>query len=89
MAGPGIPAYFISNIVCINENPHHHHDRRRIHRRAKRIARKRNTTVSALIESLLAREADDSAEDLVKSMPGIAQLGESEPGADPLFDSVE
>ncbi len=59
-----------------------------IHRLAKQAARKKHTTVSGLIESLLQTEATAPKKDLIASMTGSASLRNPAPGTDPLFDTL-
>jgi hypothetical protein len=59
------------------------------HRRAKRTAAARNTTVSGLIEDLLEAAADPPPTSLVDEMIGSAVLRDSPPGADPLYDALK
>lgn len=59
------------------------------HRRAKRTAAARKTTVSALIDSLLQAADDTPPPSLVEEMIGSATLRESAPGADPLYDALK
>ena len=59
-----------------------------IHRLAKKEARKKHTTVSGLIESLLQDEVASGNDDWVASMTGIARLKDSPPGVDPLYDAL-
>lgn len=60
-----------------------------IHRLAKRTARKKHTTVSGLIESLIQSEAASAGEDLVAGMIGCASLREPATGSDPLYDALK
>ncbi len=60
-----------------------------IHRLAKQIARKKHTTVSGLIESLLQTEAVPKQKGIVASMVGIASLRSPAPGTDPLYDALQ
>ena len=60
-----------------------------VHRLAKRKARKKHTTVSGLIESLLQAETAPRKADLVVSMRGSASLREPAPGTDPHYDAVK
>ena len=60
-----------------------------LHRLAKQKARKKHTTVSGLIESLLLSETTLAKTDLVASMTGSASLRESSPGNDPLYDRLK
>ena len=60
-----------------------------VHRLAKRKARKKHTTVSGLIESLLQAETAPIEEDLVASMRGSASLRDTAPGTDPLYDALK
>lgn len=59
------------------------------HQRAKRTARKRKTSVSALIERLLNEAASADAPSIVDQMIGSATLRESPVGADPLYDVLK
>ena len=59
-----------------------------IHRAAKRVARARSTTVSGLIESLLASASGAPGESIVDGMIGSAVLRETAPGEDPLADAL-
>ncbi len=59
-----------------------------VHRLAKRAARKKHTTVSGLIESLLQSETSTKDDDWVAGMTGITSLRDSAPGADPLYDAL-
>lgn len=60
-----------------------------IHRRAKRTAQTRHTTVSGLIETLL-QSADTASQypSLVDDMLGAGVLRESAPGKDALYDAL-
>lgn len=60
-----------------------------VHRLAKQKARKKHTTVSALIESLLQSETTSKSDDLVAGMTGIASLRTPPPASDPLFDALK
>lgn len=60
-----------------------------IHLLAKQSARKRNTTVSGLIETLIQSQATPKGVDLVTGMTGIASLREPVAGSDPLYDSLK
>ncbi len=60
-----------------------------IHRRAKQQARKKHTTVSGLIESLLAGETSPRKQGLAASLVGSATLKEIPSGSDPLFDTLK
>jgi hypothetical protein len=59
------------------------------HRRAKRTAAARHTTVSGLIENLLEAAATPPAPSVVDEMIGSATLRDSAPGADPLYDALK
>ncbi len=60
-----------------------------VHRLAKRVAKRRHTSVSGLIESLLQAESK-AAENgtIVDRMIGCASLREPAPGSDPLYDAL-
>lgn len=60
-----------------------------VHQRAKQAARKKNTTVSGLIESLLQAEAAPPKKSLVVEMTGIASLREPTPGTEPRYDALK
>lgn len=60
-----------------------------VHRLAKQAARRKHTTVSGLIESLLQSDAAGAKGDLVSEMTGSASLRESGTGTDPLYDSLK
>jgi predicted transcriptional regulator len=60
-----------------------------VHRRAKQVARKKHTTVSGLIETLLQAEATPKKSSLVAEMTGIARLREPAPGTDPRYDALK
>jgi hypothetical protein len=60
-----------------------------VHRQAKKTARKKHTTVSGLIESLLqAESAPVKRKGIVASMVGSASLRTPAPGTDPLHDAL-
>jgi hypothetical protein len=59
------------------------------HRRAKRTAAARNTTVSGLIDSLLQSAEAPAQPSLVDQMIGSATRRNSLPGADPLYDALK
>jgi len=59
-----------------------------VHRLAKQVARKKHTTVSGLIGSLLQAEGAVGKMDLVASMTGIDSLRDPAIGSDPLFDAL-
>ena len=59
-----------------------------VHRLAKQAARKKHTTVSGLIESLLQAQTAVPKGDLVSGMTGIGSLRAPAPGTDPLYDSL-
>jgi len=59
-----------------------------VHRMAKQAARKKHTTVSGLIESLIQAESAVPKSDLVSAMTGIGSLKAPAPGTDPLYDSL-
>ncbi len=60
-----------------------------IHRLARQTARKKQTTVSGLIESLLQTETLAQKRGIVASMVGIASLRSPAPGTDPLYDALQ
>lgn len=60
-----------------------------VHRIAKQTARKKRTTVSGLIESLLQSESAPKKGGIVSSMVGSANLRSPKPGTDPLFDALK
>ncbi len=60
-----------------------------IHRLAKQTARRKHTTVSGLIESLLQNEGQSDSDDWVAGMTGIASLRNPPPGEDPLYDALK
>ena len=60
-----------------------------IHRLAKQTARKKHTTVSGLIESLLQIETLPKKMGIVASMVGMASLRSPVPGTDPLYDGLK
>ena len=59
-----------------------------VHRLAKQKARRKHTTVSGLIESLLQSATSTKDDDWVAGMMGITSLRDSAPGADPLYDAL-
>lgn len=59
-----------------------------LHARAKRIAKRRKTTVSGLFESFLRREPDPEGS-LVDGMIGSAVLRQSRPGSDPRMERLK
>ena len=59
-----------------------------VHRLAKQKARRKHTTVSGLIESLLQSATSTKDDDWVAGMMGITSLRDSVPGADPLYDTL-
>ena len=60
-----------------------------VHRLAKQTARKKQTTVSGLIESLLQSESAPKKAGIVASMVGSASLRSPAPGTDPLYDALK
>lgn len=60
-----------------------------VHRRAKQAARKKHTTVSGLIETLLQAESAPRKRSIVAEMTGIASLREPTPGTDPRYDALK
>jgi hypothetical protein len=60
-----------------------------VHRLAKQTARKKRTSVSALIESLLQAQDTRGSVDIVAEMTGICTLRAPAPGADPLYDALQ
>jgi hypothetical protein len=60
-----------------------------VHRLAKQRARRKHTTVSGLIESLIQSEGSSGKADLVASMTGSASLRDPSPGSDPLYDALQ
>lgn len=60
-----------------------------VHRRAKQAARRKHTTVSGLIETLLQAEATPKKRSVVAEMKGIARLREPAPGMDPRYDALK
>ena len=59
-----------------------------VHRLAKQTARRRRTTVSCLIASLVQAEATPRKRGIVSQMIGSASLREPAPGIDPLYDAL-
>lgn len=59
-----------------------------VHRLAKQVARRRKTTVSGLIASLVKTEAAPPKRGVVASMIGSATLREPAAGTDPLFEAL-
>jgi hypothetical protein len=62
-----------------------------VHARAKRLARKRKTTLSGLVESCLresSREAEEAGGTLVDEMIGSASLREPPNRSDPLYQAL-
>ena len=59
-----------------------------VHRLAKQTARRRKTTVSGLIASLVKAEAKPTKRGIVAGMVGSASLREPAPGSDPLFEAL-
>lgn len=59
-----------------------------IHRLAKKAARRKRTSVSGLIESLLQSEAGAKKAGAAARLVGSAELRHSSPGTDPLYDSL-
>lgn len=59
-----------------------------VHQLAKKCARRRRTTVSGLIASLLQAEAIPRKRGIVSQMIGSATLREPAPGEDPLYDAL-
>jgi len=59
-----------------------------IHRLAKQVARKKRTTVSGLIESLLQTETTPKKSSIVSGMVGSASLRAPAPGSDPRYDAL-
>ncbi len=60
-----------------------------VHQFAKQIARKKKTTLSGLIESLLQSEKSPNSDHIVDGMLGSASLRASAPGSDPLYDTLK
>ncbi len=60
-----------------------------VHRLAKQTARRKRTTVSGLIESMLQSESASKKAGIVASMVGSATLRSPVPGTDPLYDALE
>jgi len=60
-----------------------------VHQLAKQRARKKHTTVSGMIESLLNSETRSRPTDIVAAMTGCASLREPKPGTDPLHDTLK
>jgi predicted transcriptional regulator len=60
-----------------------------VHRRAKKAAEKRHTTVSGLIEALLQSVSAPKKKSAVAEMTGIASLREPAPGTDPRYDGLK
>lgn len=59
-----------------------------VHQLARKAAKRKKTTVSGLIESLLKDQATPESEDWVSSIIGIAEPRNPEPGTDPLYDAL-
>jgi len=59
-----------------------------VHRRAKQAARRRGTTVSGLISSLVNAAVDDGGP-LVDRLVGSAELRKPPHGSDPLHDALQ
>ncbi|MCX6937883.1 MAG: DUF6364 family protein [Verrucomicrobia bacterium] len=59
------------------------------HRRAKRTAAARHTTVSGLIDSLLQAADATPPRSFVEDMIGSATLRDSAPGSDLLYDALK
>ncbi|MBC2595642.1 hypothetical protein H5P28_15345 [Ruficoccus amylovorans] len=59
-----------------------------VNRKAKKLAARRGTTVSGLIESLLRHEAEPPKRPRVDAMIGSAVLRERGPENDPRFDRL-
>jgi hypothetical protein len=57
-----------------------------VHRLAKQTARKRRTTVSGLIASLVQAEAIPTKRGIVEEMIGSASLRAPAAGSDPLYE---
>lgn len=58
------------------------------HRAAKRTARSRSTTLSGLVQSLLASAVGEAGTPLVDRMIGSATVRETPPGTEPLADAL-
>lgn len=59
-----------------------------IHQLAKQAARKKRTTVSGLIESLLQTETAPKKSSIVSGMVGCASLRAPAEGGDPRYDAL-
>lgn len=59
-----------------------------VHRLAKQVARKKHTTVSGLIESLLQTEITPKQRSIVSGMVGSASLRAPASGSDPQYDAL-
>ena len=60
-----------------------------VHRLARQTARKRKTTVSGLIETLLQSESAPQKSGIVAGMVGSASLRAPATGSDPLYDVLQ
>ena len=60
-----------------------------VHRLAKQTARRKHTSVSALIESLLQASVPPGSGDIVAKMTGSCTLRAPTPGTDSLYDSLQ
>lgn len=59
-----------------------------VHRKARKVASARGTSVSGLIESLLRRQ-EESTRPVADALVGTASLREVRPGADARFDHLK
>ena len=59
------------------------------HRLAKKRVRKKYTSASGLIESLIQSEGSPGKADIVASMTGSASLRVPSPKTDPLYDTLK
>jgi len=59
-----------------------------VHRRAKRVARARGTSVSGLIESALELATAPAKVSVVEVMIGSGSLRQAPVGGDPLYDAL-
>lgn len=59
-----------------------------VHRLAKQVARKKHTTVSGLIESLLQTETASKKSSIVSDMVGCASLRAPVPSIDARYDAL-
>lgn len=59
-----------------------------VHQLARKAAKRKRTTVSGLIESLIQSDEASRKEKVVDRMVGSAAAREPEPGTDPLYDAL-